>query len=108
MDRLPIMLDYLKGADLAAVEMDMIAQLEQWDYFFNKETIQSVYYDIWFEKLYRSIWDEIATSNENNIALKYPLTGHTTLLNLNFTLAKFYFFNLLLLKLYLDIFLVSK
>jgi len=77
-ESLPLMLQNLSGANLTALEMDLIEQLKQWDYFYNTETKAAVYYDIWFDKLYRSIWDEIKSSTENNISLKYP-TNYATI-----------------------------
>ena len=77
-ESLPFMIESLNGADLSAIEKDIIAQLEKWDYFYNTETAQAVYYDIWFNKLYMSIWDEIKSSLDNDIALKYP-TDYSTI-----------------------------
>lgn len=77
-ESLPTMIEYLNGVDLSALEMDVIQQLEKWDYFFDAEAKLPVYYDIWFDKLYMSIWDEIKSSGDKNVALKYP-TAYSTI-----------------------------
>lgn len=77
-ESLPVMIEYLYGSDLSAVEMDLIEQLKNWDFLFNADSKESVYYDIWYSKLYTSIWDEITDSNDKNVALSYP-TNHSTI-----------------------------
>jgi penicillin amidase len=57
--------------------MHVVEQLNGWDYFFDKDSKEAVYYDIWFSKLFSSIWDEIKSSNENNISLAYPTDNST-------------------------------
>lgn len=71
-ESLPVMLDYLNGRDLSAIELNMIEQLEQWDYVFDEGSRPAVYYDIWFDKLYLSTWDEIKSSIEKGIPLYFP------------------------------------
>jgi penicillin amidase len=76
-ESLPTMLRYLYGADLSAKEKDIIMQLGKWDYTFDAASKLAVYYDIWFDKLFRITWDEIKISNDNNVSLIYPTTYAT-------------------------------
>ncbi len=76
-ESLPTMIEKMNGQNLSAIEMDIIESLKKWDYYFNKDSKEAVYYDIWFEKLYLSIWDEIIKSGDENIPLKYPTNNST-------------------------------
>ena len=37
-ESLPFMLEQLRGADLIAIEMDIVQQLSKWDFLYNAET----------------------------------------------------------------------
>ena len=76
-ESLPFMIESLNGKTLSAVEMDRIENLKKWDYYFNIDSKEAVYYDIWYRKLYSSIWDEIKKSRDENVALKYPTNNST-------------------------------
>ena len=71
-ESLPWMLEQLHGIALTAIEMDMIEQLEAWDFYYTADSKQAIYFDIWFDKLYSGIWDEIKQSRDQNISLAYP------------------------------------
>jgi penicillin amidase len=77
-ESLPYMIELLNGASLNSMEMDILENLKDWNYYFNSETKMGVYYDIWFGNLYRSIWDEIRESGNNGVALAYP-TSYATI-----------------------------
>ena len=77
-ESLPFMLGLLKGVTFNSIEMDVIESLKNWDYYFNADSKEGVYYDIWFNNLYESIWDEIRTSREKDIWLAYP-TSYSTI-----------------------------
>jgi penicillin amidase len=77
-ESLPFMIEMMNGIALNAQEMDMIESLKNWDYLFNADTQEGVYYDLWFNYLYRSIWDEITASREEGIWLSYP-TSYATI-----------------------------
>ena len=77
-ESLPYMLENLHGVDLSIFEMSMIEQLKKWDYLFDANSQTSVYYHIWYNKLFNVIWDEIKNSNDRNISLKYP-TAYATI-----------------------------
>ena len=77
-ESLPLMLELIKGANLSARELDVIEKLKNWNYQYNRESEAAVHYDVWYEKLYMSIWDEIKSSGDNNVMLKYP-TDFTTI-----------------------------
>ena len=77
-ESLPYMIGLLRGASLNAMEMDIVEHLKTWDYYFDADTKLGVYYDIWFNNLYRSIWDEIKTSRDKEIWLAWP-TNHSTI-----------------------------
>jgi penicillin amidase len=77
-ESLPFMIEQLKGAALNAEEIDIIERLKGWDFMFDVHSDMAVYYDIWFDYLYESIWDEIKNSRENNVRLAYP-TNYSTI-----------------------------
>jgi penicillin amidase len=77
-ESLPFMLQMLQGQTLNAMEMDIIEQLRSWDYYFNADSRAAVYYDIWFNNLYRSLWDEIFNAQQKDIDLAYP-TNYSTI-----------------------------
>jgi penicillin amidase len=77
-ESLPYMIEMLHGASLNAIEMDILENLGNWDFYFNAETEMGVCYDIWYNNLYRSIWDEIIASRENGVSLAYP-TSYSTI-----------------------------
>jgi penicillin G amidase len=77
-ESLPYMIELLRGASLNAMEMDIVEHLKTWDYYFDADTKLGVYYDIWFNNLYRCIWDEIKTSRDKEIWLAWP-TNYSTI-----------------------------
>jgi penicillin amidase len=77
-ESLPYMIELLNGATLSSMEMDIIENLKNWNYYFDADTKMGVYYDIWFNNLYRSIWDEIKESRDNGVSLDYP-TSYATI-----------------------------
>ncbi len=76
-ESLPYMIELLNGADLNAVEMDVIESMKSWDYLFDADSKLALYYDLWFDNLYESIWDEIRDSRDKHISLAYP-TSYST------------------------------
>lgn len=77
-ESLPLMLDMLKGKNLPGDEKDIVESLKKWDYYYTAGSRAAVYYDIWYRKLYISIWDEIKKSRQENIPLKFP-TDYSTI-----------------------------
>lgn len=77
-ESLPFMIEQLYGSDLSAIEMGLIETLKNWNYFFSATSTEAVCYDLWYRKLFTSIWDEIKTSRDENIALSYP-TAYSTI-----------------------------
>jgi len=77
-ESLPFMIEQLKGATLTAQEMDILERLKKWDYMFDAASEEGIYYDIWFSNLYRSIWDEIKSSRDQDVWLYYP-TSYSTI-----------------------------
>ncbi len=77
-ESLPTMLDLLNGAGLTAEEIALTETLKKWNLHFTAESEAATMYDLWYEKLYTAIWDEIALSREQNISLAGP-TNYTTI-----------------------------
>lgn len=77
-ESLPFMIDQLAGSPLNAFEMNIVEQLRAWDYYFNANSKPAVYYEIWYKKLFESIWDEITESRKNAVMLAYP-TNYSTI-----------------------------
>lgn len=77
-ESLPFMIENLSGVNLSAIEMNKIELLKKWDFNFTGTSREAVYYDIWFRKLFISIWDEIKKSREEKVALSYP-TSYSTI-----------------------------
>ena len=77
-ESLPWMIDQLKGLNLNARELEILDLLSNWDYHFNADSKEAVFYDIWFTGLFSNVWDEIGTSRKNGQWLKYP-TEYSTI-----------------------------
>lgn len=77
-ESLPLILELLDGVDLSVEEMDIVEKLNGWKYRHEAETVEPVYYEIWQNRLFAKIWDEIKLSRDEDVWLKYP-TWHSTI-----------------------------
>lgn len=68
-ESLPMMLNYLDTATFNARETDYMRLLTSWDYFNAPDLKAPSLYQLWWDKLYSSIWDEFDTIS---IATKRP------------------------------------
>lgn len=61
-ESLPLMLGLLDSSALNAKEQTIHTELRSWDYFNTTHSIAATYYEVWYNTLYRSIWDEMAST----------------------------------------------
>lgn len=70
-EALPLMLRLLDRSELDNQQNQIIESLEDWSYTFDKALSAPVYFDIWWNKMDRLIWDEIdSISRESGMALR--------------------------------------
>ncbi len=68
-ESLPTMLQLLESSQLGNDENLVIAKLKNWDYYFNADSEEAVYFTKWFRDAYTNTWDEIKERPET---LAYP------------------------------------
>lgn len=61
-ESLPFMLASLDAASLTATEQKTVALLQSWDFVNTAASQAATYYEVWYNTLYRSIWDEMTNS----------------------------------------------
>ena len=72
-ESLPLMLEALDSATLTNVEQQLVSKLKSWDYVNSKESEAATYYEVWYNTLYRSLWDEM-TNNTASLVLPSDYT----------------------------------
>jgi len=68
-ESLPFMLASLDSASLTNAEQKISKLLESWDFVNSAESEAATYYEVWYNTLYRTIWDEMAN---DKVALSRP------------------------------------
>ncbi len=61
-ESLPFMMQQLDAVALTANEQKIAALLKSWDFVNSSESQAATYYEVWYNTLYRNIWDEMTTS----------------------------------------------
>ena len=74
---LPLLLDNLQMDRLNSTQMEHIAKLKNWNYIYLANRQAPLIFDIWWENLYRSIWDEFKI---DTLAMARPSEYNTYLL----------------------------
>ncbi len=70
-DALPLMLAALDTSELKPGAFPLINRLQNWNYHFQKDSLEPVLFTVWFNKLKERTWDEI-TQLPDSIAVFYP------------------------------------
>ncbi|MBX2943856.1 MAG: penicillin acylase family protein [Cyclobacteriaceae bacterium] len=68
-ESLPFMLASLDSSALTTAEQEIFKLLKSWDFVNSPESIAATYYEVWYNGLYRNIWDEMTSST---VALSLP------------------------------------
>ncbi|MEQ9414363.1 MAG: penicillin acylase family protein, partial [Cyclobacteriaceae bacterium] len=61
-ESLPFMLSSLDSASLTSAEQKIAELLRSWDFVYSPESVAATYYEVWYNSLYRNIWDEMTSS----------------------------------------------
>jgi penicillin amidase len=61
-ESLPFMLSSLDSASLTSTEQSIAELLRSWDFVYRPESVAATYYEVWYNNLYRNIWDEMTSS----------------------------------------------
>ncbi len=70
-DALPLMIEALDTSRLKRGELDMLSRLRRWDYFYRKDRIEPVLFQVWFQQLKMRTWDEILQW-EDSLRIRLP------------------------------------
>jgi penicillin amidase len=71
-ESLPFMLaimDSQKATSISAEEKVILDDLKKWDYYNSIESVAAIYYEEWWNDVYRSAWDEMTSSK---VAMEMP------------------------------------
>ncbi|MEZ4972102.1 MAG: penicillin acylase family protein [Cyclobacteriaceae bacterium] len=68
-ESLPFMISHLDSASLTAEQQVVRKELQNWNFVNNAESTAATYYEVWYNTLYRNIWDEM---QNQNVALSLP------------------------------------
>lgn len=58
-ESLPLMLQKLEHSALKPTEREVVDLLKNWDFVNSPDAIAASYYEVWYNSLYRSLWDEM-------------------------------------------------
>ncbi|MEP2508679.1 MAG: penicillin acylase family protein, partial [Reichenbachiella sp.] len=86
-ESLPMMLDSLDTAKFSPDMQQAYHLLKQWDYFAEPEWIAPTIYKVWWDELYKLIWDEF---DNQSLALNKPNVFNTIYLMTNDSTNKFF------------------
>lgn len=75
-DALPLMIQQLEGLKLSDSEKGWIDRLAQWDYRYDADSQEAVFFDAWFRKFYLMTWDEVRIMKDSMKVL-YPESWRT-------------------------------
>jgi len=68
-ESLPAMFKNLDETQLNATEKGILAQLKNWNYYFDGDKIEPAYFMSWFEAVHTATWDEILKSKNADYTL---------------------------------------
>ncbi len=68
-ESLPAMFKNLDETQLNAAEKGILAQLKNWNYYFDGDKIEPAYFMSWFEAIHNATWDEILKSKNADYTL---------------------------------------
>ncbi len=68
-ESLPFMIKSLDSATLTTAEQRVVALLKPWNFVHDAHSKAATYYEIWYNTLYRNIWDEMT---DNTASLSLP------------------------------------
>lgn len=75
-DNLPSMIGGIDINKITADQKTVLDKLRSWNYKFDANSIEAIYFNIWYRSFYRMTFDEIYTSADSN-SLQYPKTFMT-------------------------------
>ncbi|MEO1053510.1 MAG: penicillin acylase family protein [Bacteroidota bacterium] len=84
---LPLMLDSLIANELTDKGKAIVDSLKSWDYHYTVGSKTATYFQVWWSRLYRSIWDEFRIED---VALEEPSYFTTIHLMKNYPTLEFY------------------
>ena len=76
-DNLPGMIGGIEINKITADQKSVLDKLRSWNYRFDANSAEAIYFNIWYRSFYRMTFDEIYTSADSNY-LQYPKTFMTS------------------------------
>ncbi len=73
-DALPVLLRLLNREGLDPVAQTRLAELEKWDYRYEKDAIAPTLFSMWFDSTYHHTWDEMEALRQRKINVLLPET----------------------------------
>ena len=82
-ESLPMMLDAIDSSAINQDQLRFYKELSSWDYFSEPENVSATKYQLWWDDLYRNLWDEfdtmsVAVSLPNNYVSIHHLKNDTS------------------------------
>ena len=68
-EALPVLFKNLDETQLNATEKNILAQLKNWNYYFDGDKVEPAYFLSWFEAVHTATWDEILKSKNADYTL---------------------------------------
>ncbi len=65
---LPFLLKSVKEKKKNELEEELYQELSQWNFEYDSNSIAPVYFEIWFERFFHMVWDEIQSTGNKDIA----------------------------------------
>lgn len=78
-EALPNMMKHLDSAALNETEKALLNALKGWNYYYDADKIEPIYFEQWFSSFHIELWDEIFTQPKSNLIAK-PTTWRTVFL----------------------------
>ncbi|GAB3340534.1 penicillin acylase family protein [Marivirga atlantica] len=71
---LPAMLDSLDRSKLSEPQKEAYDKLKNWNYIASEDAVAPTYFEIWWNKLYRNLWDEFYVEGKPSRRPELPVT----------------------------------
>lgn len=67
---MPIFLSRIRPETLNDGEKAVLELIKKWDYHYDREKLEPLYFELWFEEFYKMTWDELSEAEEGDKLLR--------------------------------------
>ncbi len=71
-EALPLLFQFVEGAELGATEKELIDILKKWDYNYDKDDVAPQIFETWYRAFYKKTWDEMYSLRSDSFPMLFP------------------------------------